>query len=90
MGSKYGYNSLQKIASNVLFSSNEPNQTEFITIQFEDDDDRVKQFHHWLGVRESWKINLAKTKKTREWYLRFNEILQEVENSNLRKEIVLH
>ena len=53
----------KKIASNVLFSSNEPNQTEFITIQFEDDDDRVKQFHHWLGVRESWKINLAKTKK---------------------------
>lgn len=49
----------------------------------------MKQFHHWLGVRESWKINLAKTKKTREWYLRFNEILQEVENSNLRKEIVL-
>ena len=32
---------------------------------------------------------MAKTKKTREWYLRFNEILQEVENSNLRKEIVL-
>lgn len=32
---------------------------------------------------------MSKTKKTRKWYLRLNEILQEVENSNLRKEIVL-
>ena len=39
----------------------------------------MKQFHHCLGVRESWKINLSKTKKTRKWYLRLNEILQEVE-----------
>lgn len=53
----------KKIASNILFSGDETNQTEFITIQFEDDVDRVKQFHHWLGIRESWKINLFKTKK---------------------------
>ena len=53
----------KKLASNILISGDETNQTEFITIQFEDDDDRVKQFHHWLGVRESWKINLSKTKK---------------------------
>ena len=58
-------------------------------IQFEDDAARSEALTKWMAERSKWLEEMARLRRTRFLYLTLFEMRRELENSNLKKEIVL-